>query len=75
MQQSIYHFMKDGYFEKNLNRMRGLYKAKHDFLLGELRKRPWVKRILGENSGLHLLAAVRTGMTEEELTEYLKNIL
>lgn len=68
MQQSIYHFMKDGYFEKNLNRMRGLYKAKHDFLLGELRKRPWVKRILGENSGLHLLAAVRTGMTEEKLT-------
>lgn len=67
MQQSVFHFMKEGYFEKNLNRMRGIYKAKHDYILGELRKCSWVKKIWGENSGLHLLAAVDTERKEKEL--------
>jgi len=67
MQKSIYRFMREGYFEKNLNRMRGVYKAKHDFLLTELRKCRWISKIFGENSGLHLLAEIDTKLTEEEL--------
>lgn len=67
MQKSIYRFMQEGYFERNLNRMRGVYKAKHDFILGELRKCRWIRKIFGENSGLHLLAEIDTDLSEEEL--------
>lgn len=67
MQKSICHFIQEGYFEKNLNRMRGVYKAKHDFILGELRKCSWIRKVFGENSGLHLLAEVDTPLAEEEL--------
>lgn len=45
--------MQEGYFEKNLNRMRAIYKSKHDFMLAELKKYSWVREIMGENSGLH----------------------
>lgn len=72
MQQSIYHFMRDGYFEKNLNRMRGIYKAKHDFLLSELKNCDWVCRIMGENSGLHLLVEVDSPLTEEQIIDRCK---
>ena len=67
MQRAICQFIREGHFEKNLNRMRGIYKAKHDYILNELRKRPWVREILGENSGLHLLTVVNTDRPEEEL--------
>ncbi len=67
MQAAINRFMREGGFERNLNRMRGVYKIKHDFLLGELRKRPWVLRIFGENSGLHLLVEVKSRRGEGEL--------
>lgn len=72
MQQMIYHFMKEGHFEKNLNRMRGAYKAKHDFILGELRKCHWVTRILGENSGLHLVVELKSEYSEQEIIERCK---
>lgn len=45
--------------------MRAIYKAKHDFMLAELRKYPWVLNIMGENSGLHLLVEVGTTLTEQ----------
>ena len=72
MQQTIYQFMKEGYFEKNLNRMRGIYKAKHDFLLNELKNCSWVKKIMGENSGLHLLVEVKSSLSEAEIIERCK---
>ena len=31
--------MKEGYFERHLNRMRSSYKKKHDFLMDEIKKR------------------------------------
>lgn len=38
MQQAICQFMQEGYFEKNLNRMRAIYKSKHDFYAGRIKK-------------------------------------
>ena len=32
-QAILYRFMEDGYFERYLNKMRKLYKGKHDLLL------------------------------------------
>ena len=58
-------FLKDGYYERHLNRMRIIYGKRHDFLLKELKK---IKgcRITGENAGVHLLVEFVNGMTEEE---------
>ena len=42
-QRLVCRFMETGDFERHLNRMRRVYKAKHDFLLRELKARPWVR--------------------------------
>ena len=69
MQQAICQFMQEGYFEKNLNRMRAIYKSKHDYMLAELKKYSWVREIMGENSGLHLLVEVDTDCSEQDVIE------
>lgn len=72
MQQSVLQFMQEGHFEKNLNRMRGIYKAKHDFMQNELRKCSWVIRIQGGNAGLHFLVKVNSAKSERALVEACK---
>ena len=74
MQQSVLQFMEEGYFEKNLNRMRGVYKAKHDYMQNELRKCPWVISIEGGNAGLHFLVKANTSKSEQEIVEACKAI-
>lgn len=69
MQQAIYHFMQEGFFEKNLNRMRAVYKGKHDVMVNELKNYPWISRVLGGNSGLHLVVELDTAKTEHEIAE------
>ncbi len=66
-QHTLYHFMEDGYFERHLNRVRGIYRLRHDALLAELKGRPWVKRVWGENAGLHVLVELHIQKPEEEL--------
>jgi len=54
-QETIRLFIKDGYFERHLNKMRNRYKEKRDCLLeciGDLRA-DW--NIRGEDAGIHLL--------------------
>lgn len=68
MQQELVNsFIREGHFERHLNKMRGIYRARHDFLLAELKKRRWVRRVIGEHAGLHLLVEVQTQEREEEL--------
>ena len=59
-------FIRDGYFERHLNRMRRIYGRKHDILLEKLRELSGTCRISGENAGVHLLAEFHNGMSEEE---------
>lgn len=73
MQQSVYQFMKEGHFEKNLNRMRGIYKTKHDFMQSELRKCPWVINVTGGNAGLHFLVKANSSKSEQELLQGCKD--
>lgn len=68
-QEVLCGFIRGGYFGRHLNKMRGIYKNKHDFLASELKKRPWVENIAGDNAGLHVLVQVDTQMSEEELCE------
>ena len=66
-QEVLKAFIQEGHFGRHLNKMRALYKTKHDFLVGELKKRSWVAKIKGEHAGLHVLVQVRTKLSEEEL--------
>lgn len=68
MQQEVLReFIEEGHFERHLNKMRGIYRNRHDYLLGELKKCSWVKKISGDYAGLHLLVQVDTALTEKEL--------
>lgn len=66
-QRILAQFISGGYFERHLNRMREIYKGKHDILLAALK--PLEKRfeIEGEFAGLHVLLTYRGEKTEEEL--------
>ena len=68
-QEVLREFIKGGYFGRHLNKMRGIYKNKHDFLVSELRKRKWVEKIAGDNAGLHVLVQIDTTLSEQELCE------
>ncbi|MCC8127108.1 MAG: PLP-dependent aminotransferase family protein [Clostridiales bacterium] len=72
-QHILYQFLSQGYFERHLNRMRGIYRSKHDTLLTALRPLEKIFDIHGENAGLHILLTDRQGRTEEELTELAKS--
>lgn len=67
-QAVLYRFLEEGHFERHLNRMRNLYKGKHDLLLCLLRQEGWVRRIYGENAGLHVLAELEEGVQEALVT-------
>ncbi|MEY8352712.1 PLP-dependent aminotransferase family protein [Lachnospiraceae bacterium 54-53] len=68
-QNILYQFMLEGHYERHLNRMRAVYKAKHDVLVGGLRSFESQFLIRGEYAGLHLLLTDRMGRTEEELVK------
>lgn len=68
-QKILDEFIRGGYFERHLNKMRKLYKDKHDLLLEELKPFEKEFEITGENAGLHLLLTSQTGRTEAELLE------
>ncbi len=63
----VNEFIKEGYFERHLNKMRSIYKAKHDLMVSMLKENKDVIRISGENSGLHILVNVNNLMPEEKL--------
>lgn len=76
-QQVIGRFFSEGYFERHLNRMRKVYKNKHEVLLRELKKSGLPMVIQGENAGLHVLcrfgkATLDAADIEEKLTEIAK---
>ena len=71
-QQVIGGFFLQGHFERHLNRMRKIYKGKHDLLLQGLKGAGLPARIMGESAGLHLLlefgdSTARASRIEEEL--------
>ena len=67
-QQVLNEFIRDGYFERHLNKMRKIYRAKHDLLLDCLKPFEGRFQISGEHAGLHLLLTAREKVSEETLT-------
>lgn len=66
-QRILNEFIRGGYFERHLNKMRKVYRAKHELLLDCLK--PFMNDfvISGENAGLHLVLTAKGKQTEEEL--------
>lgn len=66
-QMILNDFIKQGHFERHLNRMRKIYSRKHDLLIGALRALEPACRITGEHAGVHFLMEFTNGWSEEEL--------
>ena len=66
-QRILNEFIRDGYFERHLNKMRMHYRAKHDLLLAELEPFKKAFTISGEDAGLHLLLTAKGAVTEAQL--------
>ena len=73
-QKIVELFLRNGHYERHLNRMRRLYKSKHDWILR------WVKEEMseicscfGEHAGIHLLLRFHNGISEDEAVERSKS--
>ncbi|RDW20303.1 GntR family transcriptional regulator [Oceanobacillus arenosus] len=60
-------FMKEGDFERHLNRMRKIYRRKLERTIELLKSYQEKVAVIGGHSGLHIVLIVRNGMTEQEL--------
>ncbi len=67
-QTILNEFIQSGAFERHLNRMRKVYREKHDILLEELKPLLTRYRLSGERAGLHVLLTSREPADEETLT-------
>lgn len=70
-QQTLARFIAEGHFSRHLNRLRGVYRARRDALRDALEEALGPDRftIYGARAGLHLLAAIHSPRTEQELVD------
>ena len=68
-QYTLARFLKEGYFEKHINRMRKYYRNQRDVILRCIRQNPRSRRmkITGENAGLHFLLHVPSSCSDSRL--------
>lgn len=64
-------FMREGYFERHLNRMRNIYKKKREALIDYIKKNVDENKyeIIDSQAGLHFMLRVKNGLSEKELIE------
>lgn len=72
-QTILNEFIRDGYFERYLNKMRKHYRMKHELMLNELKAFEKDFVISGEDAGLHILLTDKKGRSEQELWELANN--
>ena len=65
-QQILTRFMQEGHFAKHLNRMRKIYRKKHDKIVSLLEQYPAI-HVSGDVAGMHILISVDTNCTEQQL--------
>lgn len=70
-QYTLAHFIKYGYFEKHINRMRKFYRDQRNCLLNDIKKSPLsaYSKIIEEDAGLHFLLQIDTNLSDEQLIE------
>lgn len=64
-------FIREGYFEKHLNRMRKIYKGKHDLMMAQINEKfpAGLLEISGDNAGLYVILRYHGPLTEAEIEE------
>ncbi len=69
-QYALARFLKDGHFEKHINRMRKFYRIRRDRVVTALENCPWADKmtILEADAGLHFLLKLETDLSDEVLT-------
>lgn len=73
-QAILNEFIAAGHYERYLNKMRKIYRTKHDCLLECLRPFKDKFRISGENAGLHMILTCGDNeISEEQLTNTAEN--
>ncbi len=74
-QYTLASFIKKGYFEKHINRMRNFYRNQRDELMKLIKNHPFYENITvtEENAGLHFLLAVKTELSDDELMRRAEN--
>lgn len=74
-QYTLARFIKDGYFEKHINRMRNYYRNVHGQLMKEIKKSRLadISVVSEAGSGLHFLLKVQTDMSDKEYVEICRN--
>lgn len=67
-QYTLARFIRDGHFEKHINRMRNFYRILRDTLLECIEKSPLASliTITEENAGLHFLMHINTTLSDED---------
>lgn len=66
-QLTLGEFIRQGYFERHLNRMKTYYKNKCNRLLQGLRPLQEQMELVGEMAGQHLTLALKNGLEEDDL--------
>ncbi|WKY46840.1 PLP-dependent aminotransferase family protein [Eubacteriaceae bacterium ES3] len=66
-QKMLARFISSGQYEKHLNRMRKVYREKHDFLNEALQIFEGKIKISGEKAGHHLLVSLKDGPDESTM--------
>jgi GntR family transcriptional regulator/MocR family aminotransferase len=68
-QYMLAKFIGEGYFERHINRMRTLYRAKRDTVIDAIERSAFADRvtILEENAGLHFLMRLDTETDDKEI--------
>ncbi|MEW9577352.1 PLP-dependent aminotransferase family protein [Bacillus toyonensis] len=67
-QHTLQLFMESGQWARHLNKVRNIYKKRHNALLMSIKANMNNRvRIIGSGSGLHVLLEPKNNMTEEEL--------
>jgi len=73
-QTVVNSFIQEGYYERHLNKMRSLYKTRHDILMNELKTFEDSFTITGDNAGIHILLTAKFKTTEQELISLAKAV-
>ena len=74
-QDTLFRFMKEGFWQSHLNKMRTLYRKKQSTLMLALNNYLGQNvNIIGEKSGLHIVLEVKNNMEEEELINTAMNV-
>lgn len=75
-QETLARFMKEGYFDRHLTRMRKYYLQQGTYLKNALLNTPSIpiKKITGTNTGTHLLVRLDTTLSDAEIKRRAKDL-